>query len=110
MYVCCVCVLCCDEQKEDETGSSIAAAIGKIETDFHGHLEEMYVKMHTSTFKQMRRFYSLQREVPHRTASFTICLHVILFADSGVCSSQPMKWSVAAHAMASEVASNKTQG
>jgi len=70
--------------KEDETGSAIAAAIAKIETDFHGHLEEMYVKMHTSTFKQMRRFYSLQRE--------------------------PMKWSVAAHAMASEVSSNKTQG
>jgi len=70
--------------KEDETGQAIAASIAKIENDFHGHLEEMYVKMHTSTFKQMRRFYTLQRE--------------------------PMKWSVAAHAMASEVASNKSQG
>lgn len=67
--------------KEDETGSAIAASIAKIENDFHAHLEEMYVKMHTSTFKQMRRFYTLQRE--------------------------PMKWSVAAHAMASEVAANK---
>lgn len=70
--------------KEDETGGSIAASIAKIENDFHGHLEEMYVKMHTQTFKQMRRFYTLQRE--------------------------PMKWSVAAHAMASEVTANKSQG
>jgi len=67
--------------KEDETGTAIAGAIAKIENDFHAHLEEMYVKMHTTTFKQMRRFYSLQRE--------------------------PMKWSVAAHAMASEVTANK---
>jgi len=70
--------------KEDETGSAIVAAIAKIENDFHGHLEEMYVKMHTSTFKQMRRFYSVQRE--------------------------PMKWNPSAHAMANEVASNKSQG
>jgi len=70
--------------KEDETGTAIAGAIAKIENDFHAHLEEMYVKMHTTTFKQMRRFYSLQRE--------------------------PMKWSVAAHAMAAEVTSNKSQG
>jgi len=70
--------------KEEESGTAIVGAIAKIENDFHAHLEEMYVKMHTQTFKQMRRFYSLTKE--------------------------PMKWSVAAHAMAAEVQSNKSQG
>jgi len=67
--------------KEDESGAAIVAAIAKIENDFHAHLEEMYVKMHTTTFKAMRRFFSYQRE--------------------------PMKWSVAAHQMAAEVTANK---
>lgn len=38
------------------TGSSIAAAIAKIELDFQNNLEEMYITMHNDTFKQMRRF------------------------------------------------------
>jgi len=67
--------------KEDESGAAIVAAIAKIENDFHAHLEEMYVKMHTTTFKAMRRFYTYQRE--------------------------PMKWNVAAHQMAAEVQANK---
>jgi capping protein alpha len=67
--------------KEDETGAAIVAAIAKIENDYHAHLEEMYVKMHTTTFKAMRRFYTYQRE--------------------------PMKWNVAAHQMAAEVQANK---
>jgi hypothetical protein len=57
-------------QNADETGSAIVAAIAKFENDFHAHLEEMYVKMHTTTFKSMRRFYTLQREartIQHRT-------------------------------------------
>jgi len=70
--------------KEDETGQAIAAAIAKIENDFHAHLEEMYVKMHTSTFKQMRRVLTIQK--------------------------QHMNWNVAAHAMAAEVQANKTSG
>jgi capping protein alpha len=65
--------------KEDETGTAIVGSIAKIENDFHAHLEEMYVKMHTQTFKHMRRFYSLTKE--------------------------PMKWNPAAHAMAAEVQS-----
>jgi len=67
--------------KDDESGGAIVAAIAKLENDFHAHLEEMYVKMHTTTFKSMRRFFTLQRE--------------------------PMKWSVAAHQMAAEVSANK---
>jgi len=67
--------------KEDESGGAIVAAIAKLENDFHAHLEEMYVKMHTTTFKSMRRFFTLQRE--------------------------PMKWNVAAHQMAAEVTANK---
>jgi len=67
--------------KEDESGGAIVAAVAKLENDFHAHLEEMYVKMHTTTFKSMRRFFTLQRE--------------------------PMKWNVAAHQMAAEVTANK---
>jgi capping protein alpha len=70
--------------KEDETGSAVAAAIAKIENDFHAHLEEMYVKMHTTTFKAMRRVLTIQK--------------------------QHMNWNAHAHAMAQEVQSNKTQG
>jgi len=72
--------------KEDDTGSAVAAAIAKIETDFHAHLEEMYVKMHTTTFKAMRRVLTIQK--------------------------QHMNWNTAAHAMAAEVqaGSNKQQG
>jgi len=70
--------------KEDETGQAIAAAIAKIENDFHAHLEEMYVKMHTTTFKAMRRVLTIQK--------------------------QHMNWNTAAHAMAAEVQANKTNG
>jgi len=70
--------------KEEETGQAIAAAVAKIENDFHAHLEEMYVKMHTTTFKAMRRVLTIQK--------------------------QHMNWNVAAHAMAAEVQSNKSQG
>jgi len=64
-------------QEEDATAKEIAKAVGKIETDFQANLEEMYVNMHRTTFKSMRRFLPINR--------------------------QPMTWSVAAHSLASEV-------
>jgi len=63
---------------EEETAKDIAKALGKIETDFQANLEEMYVNMHRTTFKAMRRFLPITK--------------------------QPMTWSVAAHSLASEVA------
>jgi len=62
---------------EDDTGKEVAAAINKIETDFQSNLEEMYVNMHRSTFKAMRRFLPINR--------------------------QPMNWNVAAHQIAQDI-------
>jgi capping protein alpha len=59
------------------TASSIVKAIDRIETDFQTHLEEMYVEMHRTTFKAMRRFFPI--------------------------SGQLMNWNSNAHKMASEV-------
>jgi len=61
----------------NSTGKAIAAAIDKIESDFHANLEELYVNMHSNTFKAMRRFLPI----------------------SGV----PMNWNTGAHSLASEV-------
>jgi capping protein alpha len=62
---------------EEATAKEIAKAIGKIESDFQNNLEEMYVNMHRTTFKAMRRFLPISR--------------------------QPMNWSTAAHSLAQEV-------
>lgn len=62
---------------EEDTAKAVASAISKIEDDYQTELEEMYVSMHTSTFKNMRRFLPLNR--------------------------QPMNWNTAAHHMASEM-------
>jgi len=43
----------------DKSATAIVNAINKIETDFHAQLEEMYVNMHSQTFKSMRRFYPI---------------------------------------------------
>jgi len=59
------------------TAKSVAAAIDKIESEFHGNLEELYVNMHSNTFKAMRRFLPI----------------------SGV----PMNWNASVHSLASEV-------
>jgi len=64
-------------QGEEETGKEIAKAIGRFETEWQSNLEEMYVNMHRTTFKAMRRFLPISR--------------------------QPMTWSSAAHSLASEV-------
>jgi len=63
----------------DPTGTAkvVGAAIDKIESDFHGNLEELYVNMHSNTFKAMRRFLPI----------------------SGV----PMNWNTSVHSLASEV-------
>jgi capping protein alpha len=63
---------------EETTAKAVSKAINKIETDFQANLEEMYVNMHRTTFKAMRRFLPINR--------------------------QPMTWSAAAHSLASEVA------
>jgi len=60
-----------------ETGTEISKALNKIESEFQSNLEEMYVNMHRTTFKSMRRFLPITR--------------------------QPMTWSSAAHSFASEV-------
>jgi len=62
---------------EDATGTAVSKALMKLETDFQANLEEMYVNMHRTTFKAMRRFLPISR--------------------------QPMVWSAAAHSLASEV-------
>jgi len=62
---------------EEATGKNIAVAIAQIESEFQSQLEEMYVNMHRTTFKQMRRFLPVNRS--------------------------PMIWNLAAHSLAGEV-------
>lgn len=62
---------------EADTAKAVATAISKIEDEYQTELEEMYVSMHTSTFKAMRRFLPVSR--------------------------QQMNWNTAAHQMASEM-------
>jgi len=62
---------------EETTGKNVAAGIAQIESDFQTQLEEMYVNMHRTTFKSMRRFLPVNR--------------------------QPMTWNLAAHSIAGEV-------
>jgi len=62
---------------EEETGKEVAKVVNKVESDFQSNLEEMYVNMHRTTFKSMRRFLPINK--------------------------LPMTWSLAAHSLASEV-------
>jgi len=62
---------------EDDTAKEVGKALQRIESDFQSNLEEMYVNMHRTTFKSMRRFLPISR--------------------------QPMTWSAAAHSLAGEV-------
>jgi len=43
------------------TALSFIEKVGKFETDYQNALEEMYVKMHKDTFKQMRRFLPITK-------------------------------------------------
>jgi capping protein alpha len=61
----------------NSTAKAIAAAVDKLESEFHANLEELYVNMHSNTFKAMRRFLPI----------------------SGV----PMNWNTSVHSLASEV-------
>jgi len=66
-----------DVKDEASSAKEIVSAINKTEADFQSHLEEMYVNMHRTTFKAMRRFLPISRK--------------------------PMTWSAAAHNLAAEV-------
>jgi len=55
----------------DATATEVVKALSKIENDYQASLEDMYVKMHATTFKALRRFYPVTR--------------------------QPMVWNLAAH-------------
>jgi|Transcript_19471 capping protein alpha len=75
---------CAREHKEsvqiadpDATASSVAKAIGSLESSLQANLEDMYVDMHHTTFKSMRRFMPLTR--------------------------MPMNWNAAAHSLQSQV-------
>lgn len=61
----------------DGTASQVAKAIGALESELQSNLEEMYVDMHRTTFKSMRRFLPLNR--------------------------QPMNWNTFAHSLAQEI-------
>jgi capping protein alpha len=58
---------------EASTVSTLLKAISKMETDYQAAMEEMYVDMHDSTFKAMRRFLPINK--------------------------MPMTWNVAAHSV-----------
>jgi capping protein alpha len=60
-----------------EMAKEVAAAIESIESDFQNSLEEMYVNMHRTTFKQMRRFLPINR--------------------------MPMNWTTGQHSLAEQV-------
>jgi len=59
------------------TAKSVVSTLDKFESEFHSHLEELYVTMHTTTFKAMRRFLPI--------------------------SGTPMNWNTSVHSLASEV-------
>lgn len=64
----------------DTCAKQVAESIEKFETEFQNNLEEMYVNMHRTTFKAMRRFLPVSR------VKFT--------------------WTAAAHSLAQEVNKN----
>jgi len=66
-----------DVTDPDTTAAAVSKAIGSIESELQANLEEMYVDMHRTTFKSMRRFLPLNR--------------------------QPMNWNTCAHSLASEI-------
>lgn len=45
----------------DAVAAELRKSIEQFETSYQNHLEEMYVNMHRSTFKQMRRFLPLSK-------------------------------------------------
>jgi len=59
------------DNKNEAIAIKIVETIRKIEDSYQSNLETMYVEMHRSTFKEMRRFLPINK--------------------------QPMEWSIAAH-------------
>jgi capping protein alpha len=49
-------------EDEASTAGAIAKAITNIESDFQSAMEEMYVDMHRTTFKSMRRFLPITKQ------------------------------------------------
>jgi capping protein alpha len=47
---------------EKKTAVEVGKTIRKIETEFQANLEEMYISMHRQTFKQMRRFWPINKK------------------------------------------------
>merc|ERR1712080_726197 len=45
-----------------DTGKSVKSLIQSIEDNYQKHLAEMYVDLHRSTFKSMRRFLPVTRQ------------------------------------------------
>jgi len=62
---------------EKKTAAAVGKVMRQLETEFQANLEQMYIEMHSHTFKQMRRFYPMNK--------------------------QPMTWNLAAHRMAGEI-------
>lgn len=52
-----------DVQDEESTAKEVVQAINTMESDYQNNMEEMYVDMHRTTFKAMRRFLPLTRQM-----------------------------------------------
>lgn len=63
------------------TADGIAKAIEKWENEYQSNIEEMYVEIHSTTFKQMRRFLPITQE--------------------------PMNWNTMSHSLAAEIGGQK---
>jgi len=61
----------------DATAKEVAGAISALESSYQSNLEEMYVEMHRTTFKSMRRFLPI--------------------------TGQPMNWNINAHSIAQDL-------
>jgi capping protein alpha len=65
----------------EATGKAVAAAVNKFESELQAALEILYVELHTSIFKQMRRFLPISKT--------------------------KMNWNSAGHAVASRIGAKK---
>lgn len=49
-------------EDESSTAAAVVSAIKKMENEYQGAMEEMYVDMHRTTFKSMRRFLPITKQ------------------------------------------------
>lgn len=52
-----------DVSDEQSTAASIKKAVNEFESAYQSHMEEMYVDMHRTTFKAMRRFLPITKQM-----------------------------------------------